>query len=107
MKLWNMLIITLKASYEIKMKCWSIWGHVAFQNVAFSAIEVFQHGQEYHISVIWKKYEEFGIDIIDLAVIPMQLTNLGIKKYIKVKFQHCWNKDWNRTNTLEGWQASL
>ena len=77
------------------------------RNVAFNAIEAFHQGQEYQGPDVWKKYEEFVMDILDFAETPRHLLYLCIKKYILSMIPTLLRQDWDRTNTLEGWQASL
>ena len=60
----------------MKIKCWSIWEHVAFQRMwLLMLLKLFNRG-------IWQKCKEFGIVILGFADKAMQLLYLGIKKYI-------------------------
>ena len=52
------------------------------KNVAFNAIEAFQQGQEYHGQDVWRKYEDFGIDILDFADISMNLLYLASRNIL-------------------------
>ena len=52
-----MLSVTLKIKGGTKMKCWSIWEHLAFQRMLLSMLlRLFKKGQEYHEPDVWQKY---------------------------------------------------